>query len=117
MSLCVVFNGIELDNLLCNNINIRDFNIKPYRVRLDFLVVKELPFEMIVGRRAIITHKLWERCVNTRFLTSDTRNLSLDTLLVFVTAPKIAKPRTQNKHLPSPKDKAITKMKCLPQML
>jgi hypothetical protein len=69
ISLCVVFNDIESDNLLCKNISIRDFNTKPYRVRLDFLVVKELPFEMTVGRRAIITHKLWERCVTTRFLS------------------------------------------------
>ena len=104
ISLCVVFNDIELDNLLCNNISIRDFNTKPYRVRLDFLVVKELPFEMIVGRRAIITHKLWERCVTSPHLIPDLRNLSLDALLDYTATPKIAKQRTQIKHPPTPKD-------------
>ena len=104
ISLCVVFNDIKLDNLLCNDTNIRDFNIKPYRVRLDFLVVKELPFEMIVGRRAIITHKLWERCVTSPYLTPDLRNLSLDASLDYTATPKIAKQRTQIKHPPTPKD-------------
>jgi len=34
-----------------------------FLVELDFTILDKLPFEAIVGRKDIITHRLWERVV------------------------------------------------------
>ena len=101
-----MFNDDMNSFLLCNDLSIKDFNTNPFRVRLDFLVVEKLPFEMIVGRRAIITHNLWERCVTPRHLTPETRDQSLDALLEYINQPTLAKSRTlkSTSNLPSHKD-------------
>jgi hypothetical protein len=106
-----MFNDDMNSFLLRNDLSIKNLNTNPFRVRLDFLVVEKLPFEMIVGRRAIITHNLWERCVTTRHLTPETRDQSLDALLEYINQPTLAKPRTlqSNPHLPSHKDNTNTK--------